>query len=62
MIGYISLEEACKGSMTVQTKEYGSIEVVPVDYLVSISTTIQTVVYKLACGVELDPKDGETDG
>jgi len=35
----ISLEEAKKGILTVYSKEYGSIEAVPVDYLVSISKT-----------------------
>ena len=36
MIEYVSKEEACKESFTVQTKEYGSIEVVPVDYIASL--------------------------
>lgn len=36
MAEYITKEEACKESFIVQTKEYGSIEVVPVDYIASI--------------------------
>lgn len=36
MTEYISKEVACKDSFTVYTKEYGSIEVVPVDYIASI--------------------------
>lgn len=36
MAEYITKEEACKESFIVQTKEYGSIEVVPVDYIANI--------------------------
>lgn len=54
MIEYIRLEEACKGSITVHTKEYGSIEVVPVDYLESISMTLQEVICKMACGADIE--------
>jgi len=36
MTEYITKEEACKECFTVQTKKYGSIEVVPVDYIASI--------------------------
>jgi NADH pyrophosphatase NudC (nudix superfamily) len=44
MTEYITKEEACKECFTIQTKEYGSIEVVPVDYIASIeSADVQSV-------------------
>jgi DNA-directed RNA polymerase subunit RPC12/RpoP len=43
---YISKEVACKDSFTVQTKEYESIEVVPVDYIASLaSSKVKPVIY-----------------
>lgn len=65
MIEYIRLEETCKGSITVHTKEYGSIEVVPVDYLASISMTLQEVICKMACGADIETlieQGGEQNG
>lgn len=40
MTQYISLNEATKNPITVQTREYGSIEVVPIDFLASLPSAI----------------------
>ena len=43
---YIRKEVACKDSFTVQTKEYGSIEVVPVDYIARLaSSKVKPIIY-----------------
>ena len=36
MTGYISRDAACANRITIQTKEYGSIEVTPVDVIADI--------------------------
>lgn len=57
---YITKEEACKESFIVQTKEYGSIEVVPVDYIASIkSADVQPVDRWISCKDEM-PEEYKT--
>ena len=46
MTEYISKDVACKDSFTVHTMEYGSIEVVPVDYIASLtSSKVKPIIY-----------------